>query len=166
MFSTLYRNINLLILLFIFSSTCFGCQTKDTLYYTNPDKKVAEMIFNKQIVMIGEAPHSHPIGFDGVIKILNEWLKQLQEDASKPQNLTLILETDSSYAFDIDKYFDNGIIDSILDPRIPIENYEFYNNLRYFHEKIDSINKANNSAVSFTVRGFEEVGENLMKPIY
>jgi hypothetical protein len=160
MSGTVVRFSILIFFLFLFSSISLGCQNKDSVYYTDPDRRVAEMIFDKRIVMIGEGPHSHPVGFDGTMTILYEWLKQVVDDASKPQNLTLILETDSAYAVGIQKYFDTGIIDSILNPGMPIENYEFFANLRHFHNKIDSINKANSSPIKFTVRGFEEVGVN------
>ena len=159
MSGTTLRNFLLCSLFYVILSTSIGCQ-QNTLYYTDPDPRVAEMIFNKRIVMLGEGPHSHPVGFDGMMKILNEWLKQVMDDASKPQNLTLILETDSAYAVGIEEYFDTGIIDSIFSPGMPLENYEFYANLRHFHNKIDSLNKANGSVIKFTVRGFEEVGVN------
>jgi hypothetical protein len=144
----------------LFSIISLYCQNKPDNTNYNPENLIAKEINERKIVIIGEAPHSHPSGYNEVIKILYEWLEECRRTGNNSQTLNLVLEIDDSLASLSNKYLKTGILSSLIDSNITLASYEtieFFTKLRNFSESLDSLkNKYPKSNLKFNVLGFEE----------
>jgi len=155
----------LLLVLFLTSANKLYSQDIDSLYDLNYSQYIANEIFNKRVVMIGEGIiHHHPISHYNLVNTLNSWVDRLRTDDKLNPNLVLIFETDSLHAELINKYIYSGDIKPLLDyvsPAFPLTDLEFYYELKKTAGIIKDINLSEKRNISFTVKGFEEIGYNI-----
>ncbi len=156
----------LIILASIFSLTHSAfSQIDDSLYYTNPAYYVAKEILNKKIVLLGDNGHHQPGPMKRVYDVIDNWLSICNESSS-PHNLTLVLECDSWAADGLNNFISTGDIRLLIDrvsPDFFLEDLEFFVQLKKFTGKIDTINLSRDNKISFTIKGFEDVGYHYEK---
>lgn len=150
--------------LFISSTLC--CQNDTGKIIIDPESHIAKEINKRKIVMIGEHYHNHPSGYKEIIKILNEWIIQDYNTEKDTNKLNLILEIDEETADEINTFLITGDLSDLLDyflPGVYYENIEFYSNLKKLHDSINKQNsKSNSFKKKFEVKGFEQVGFNVV----
>ncbi len=149
--------ISLLLLIFFILANKTYSQTDDSLYYTNPDYHVAKELFNKRIVMLGDYGHHQPGPFHHLYGVLNDWF-QICSFKNKNINLTLIIENPASTVYLLNKFIDNGNLNIITDSaltELTLEDLEYFNELRNFSLKVDSLNQNHSNKISFCIKSFE-----------
>ncbi len=158
--TTLNKNISSTIKLYLMLFASFfyyGCNNnQNPQIFTDPEKKVAELLMEKHGVMIADYGHHNSAPYYSLLKMLNEWFN-LAITLSGDHSLTLIVEHDSIYTNKISYFLENGNIDSVIDLTYSygtLEDIEFYNNLRKYKQKL---NIFKNKKISFVVKGFEQV---------
>ena len=148
--------------LFLISVVKIYSQEIDSLYDLNPEQYIADEIFNKRIVMLGEGiQHHHPTTNFNLINSLNCWLEKLKIDDTLNPNLTLIFETDSTTANLIKHYIFTGEIKPLLDfvsPNYPLSQLELFYELKKLYNKISEININRKIKINFDIEGFEVIG--------
>lgn len=153
----------ILVLNFSFSSTyLINFQETDSLYYTNPDYHVAKELFNKRIVMLGDYGHHQPGPFHHLYGVLKNWF-QICSFKNGNIKLTLIIENPASTTDLINEFIKNGnlstITDSALADNYTLEDFEYFNELRNFSLKVDSMNQIRSNKISFCIKSFENEGK-------
>ncbi|MFI5144791.1 MAG: hypothetical protein ACHQJ4_04280, partial [Ignavibacteria bacterium] len=162
--NSLYKSINFLISLifaYSFSPISFAANS-DSLYYTNPNNYVSAELFNRKIVMLGDyGPNHHqPASYHRLMCILYRWLELASTSAEK-RNLSLVIENDEPTAFAINRYISDGNMKEFTDTvksEFYLETLEHLIELRKFSGIIDSVNSGRENKISFTIKGFEQVG--------
>src|SRR4030095_5435493 len=145
---------DLSLILFIFFA--FSCSNINSRIDENPEKKVAELLFQKRVVMVADYGHQNSAPRYSLLKMLNEWF-EIAKTSKGNHSITLILERDSNNVNDLNYFLNTGDIDSIYSAAFlygTLEEIDFYNNLRKFKQKLDSIE---NKRITFHLKGFEQV---------
>lgn len=149
--------------LFILSSSTFS-QDEDSLYILNPEEFIAEEMFNKRIVMLGEGiKHNDLFTFYCFLDILNKWIDKAAIEDTSEINLVMIFETTSDAAEVLKQYIFTGDIKPLLNlvaPSFYYETLEFYYELRIVKQRLDSINLDRQYKINIDIQGFEEIGYN------
>jgi hypothetical protein len=146
--------------------------SQNTKSYIIPEgeKHIANKIFNHRITMFGEGIQHHiPTSHFNLIRILDNWLKKVESEESLNPNLTLILEFDSASVSYMDYYVKSGKIRPLLDfvgPNYPLELLEQLYEYNKIYKEIDSVNKTRKQKISFCLKGFEEIGDNIKESYF
>ncbi len=137
------------ILLVISFSSC----TKERSIYEDPDKKIAELIFEKKIVMLADMGHSSMRSYSILLNVLYQW-KEIAKRKSSDSKLLLVLEKDSAKADKFVQFLTNPVYDSIMYNSYysNIDDLEFLTKLRGFRISLDS---TKDKKLEIEVRGFE-----------
>jgi hypothetical protein len=139
--------------------SAFSCSNQIDDLCTNPDSLIASEINKRRIVLIGESPHSDFILYNGVVKILSEWVKICEKDNSQKFTLNVVLEIDSATAGYIDHFIKTGcdsMLYNNLAPFLNMEDLEFYIKLRKIGMDIDRLNENGSNRIAINILGFEE----------
>ncbi len=146
------------IIIFVILLTSVTYAQSDSLYYLDPGKIVAENLFTKKIVMLGDYDHEQIGPFRNVYSTLENWLK-IAASKNEATHLTYIVEKDSIVGNELNRYIRGGDLSSLVDKIAPdfyLEELEYYYNLRNFFLRIDSLNMGRANKITFQVKGFEE----------
>ncbi len=141
-----------IILISITGSSC----TRERSIYEDPDKKIAELIFEKKIVMLADMGHHTIRSYNTLLNVLYKWREAAKLNGEN-NSLLLVMETDSVDA--------KVMSDFITDPNTDSLFYNFYDSwylddiefllkLREFKLSLDSIKEP---FLKFELRGFEQV---------
>ena len=160
----LYRNVSIaicLICVFSFVQNPKSAQP-DSLYYTNPNYQIANELFNRKIVMLGDyGPNHHqPASYRRLMCVLYNWLN-LAKASGEKRSLSLVVENDEPTSFAINRFISDGNMKAFTDTiksEFYLETLEHLIDLRNFSGVIDSVNMLRENKISFTVKGFEQVG--------
>lgn len=136
-------------------------QVDSTKFVKNPDKYIAEQIFNKRIVMLADFHRHHSSNSNHTcVSVLNNWLEAAESKQTKC-NLTLILEDSPEDAALIADYIKTGNVDTLIYMMANngyLEDLEFYSDLKDFSERVIQTSAFKRNLISFRVKGFEEIG--------
>ena len=162
--NSLYRSINFLMSL-IFACTILqksAFAAPDSLYYLNPNSYVAGELFIRKIIMLGDyGPNHHqPASYHRLMCILYKWL-ELAVTSPDKKSLSLVIENDEPTAWAINRFISDGNMKEFTDTiksEFYLETLEHLIELRKFSGVIDSLNSGRENKISFTVKGFEQVG--------
>jgi hypothetical protein len=142
----------LIILVTISSSSC----AKERSIYEDPDKKIAELIFEKKIVMLADMGHHTIRSYYTLLNVLNMWREAAKLDGNN-KSLLLVMETDSVDAKVMSDFIANPNTDSLFYNFYDswyLDDIEFLLRLREFKLSLDSIKEP---LLKFELRGFEQV---------
>ncbi len=150
-----------LIIIFLCLLTYAYSQVDSTKFIKNPDKYLAEQIFSKRIVILADYNRHHSSESNHTcVSVLNNWLLAAESKQTKC-NLTLVLEDSPEDAALITDYIKTGNIDTLIymmDDNGYIEDLEFYSDLKDFSESVRQSESFKRNLISFSVKGFEEIG--------
>ncbi len=88
---------------------------------------ILDKVANNRVVMIADEGHGNYMFMRTITNFLNHWIKKFQEDnhaQNIPQNLYLILESDSNQTNSIYRFFSNNDPSELLNPEF-IYGYQF-----------------------------------------
>jgi hypothetical protein len=156
----------LLLLFMILINPVNYCQPvfalNDSIYYKNPERFIAQKVFDSKIVMLADvAHHSYDI-YNTFLKVLYE-LAEVSTGQITPTKLTIILEMNPDGAEALEYYVSGGTLDNLIERSTPYlfyEDMEYYSNLRKFYDY--SIKKSN---ISIDIAGFEPMNSKLSPDI-
>lgn len=157
---TILFALKVILILIFYVCTTAGQDTKDLVVCSNPDSFIAGEIHSKPIVMLGDYSHHHSTPYENMINVLNSWLGQACNDKSETTNLVLILEVDNEYAGIIKKYIQTKDLDVLLNYLQPVgylQDFEFFEKLTTFSNRVDSMNQNRKNKINFDIAGFEPV---------
>jgi len=129
---------------------------------------ILDKVANNRVVMIADEGHGNYMFMRTITNFLNHWIKKFQEDnhaQNIPQNLYLILESDSNQTNSIYRFFSNNDPSELLNPEF-IYGYqftsgvlEFYYDLRKLYYDVELINKnlSKDNKISLKLFGPEKV---------
>jgi len=106
-------------------------------YVKNPYHFVADELSKRRIVMLGDFQHSCILPYHSLITVLKEWKSKLQSEKLINQNLALVVEKNSKEVALIQKYFETGNLDPVLDYNYSVLSLEDL----YFLDKLKEIRK-------------------------
>jgi hypothetical protein len=156
------RNLCLFVLCFlVIARGLLYSQESNSKYITNPEKYIADEIFNNKITLVGDGIHNSPIYISHITNILNNWYEAVLENEDLNANLTLVLEHDSQSVALMDNYVKTGNIRPLFDfitPGFYLENLEQWYEYRKLYKCIEEANKSRKKKISFCLKGFEVVG--------
>jgi len=155
------RNSVFLIIIILCLLTNLFSQVDSTKFIKNPDKYLAEQIFNKRIIMLADFHRHHSSNSNHTcLSVLNNWLEAAEIKQTKC-NLTLILEDSPEDAALIADYIKTGNIDTLIYMMANsgyLEDLEFYSDLKDFSERVSNSEAFKRNLIRFSVKGFEEIG--------
>lgn len=158
----------ILFILYIFLSSFSCVKNSENNPIDNPELQIAKEINTRQIVMLGEASHSHPSGYKEVIKILYEWLGECKTHQIKSATLNFVWEIDEYLAGQLNQYLVTGDFEPILDSSVTslsFETSEFISNLKTFNDSLRSFNEKNSGFnINFKILGFEQESNISLSP--
>ncbi len=148
-----YLSLFFIIILIII--TCSSC-AKERSIYEDPDKKIAELIFEKKIVMLADMGHHTIRSYNTLLNVLYKW-----RDAAKlkgeNKSILLVMESDSIDVKKISDFLANPITDSLFYNFYDswfLDDIEFLFKLREYKLSLDS---TKSPLLKFEMRGFEQV---------
>ena len=160
-------------LLFVLISISFSNvypQDDDSLYILNPEEFIAEEMFNKRIVMLGEGiGHHNPFTFFCFLNVLDKWIDKAAVEDTGEVNLVIIFEETDSLSKVVKHYVFTGEIKPLLDlvaPTFYFEDLEFFFELKKIKQRLDSINLQRQHKINIDIKGFEEIGYELNEEYY
>lgn len=133
----------------------FSC-SEEAGIYENPDKKIAELIFEKKIVMLADMGHHTINSYNKLLNVLYNW-RDAAKSKGDNKSLLLVMETDSINVKIMSEFLSNPITDSLFFTFYDswyMDDIEFLLRLREFKLSLDSIK---NPILKFEMRGFEQV---------
>jgi hypothetical protein len=148
------------ILLHLLLLILMSCQQNKRLYIKNPEEHIINELKNKRIIMLADYGHGMPCPKESLVSLLNKWLEKITNQQTQDHNIVLILEYDDQIVNLIKQFIETGNWEPVLNFCLPIgslENLEFYNDLREFYLKVDSLNALPkyNSIITFDILGGE-----------
>lgn len=137
--------------LIIFSQS--APNSKDSTYYKNPERFIAQRVLDGKVVMLADAGHHYSDVYNSLLKVIYALAEEVSPDQTTPTKLTIILEMSSEEAEALENYVTGGTFDKLIERSTPYlfyEDMEYYSNLRKFYEY--SIIMSN---LIFEIVGFE-----------
>jgi hypothetical protein len=150
----------LIIICLLLQTSGLYSQNDTSIYISNGDKYVAEQLFSKRIVMLGDFGHHTSISLHSLLQVLEAWYSFV-EPGTRKCNLTLVLECNVNDAKNIETYINSGKTEDLLNAvsmLLNIEDLEYLSDLREFVHKVQSSEAYSIGMISFKIKGFESVG--------
>lgn len=141
-----------IILISISNSSC----TRERSIYEDPDRKIAELIFEKKIVMLADMGHHTMRSYSILLNVLFQW-REAAKLIGDNKSILLVMEKDSNDAKVINDFIANPNTDSLFYNFYDswnLDDIEFLITLREFKLSLDSIKEP---LLKIDLRGFEQV---------
>jgi hypothetical protein len=127
----------------IFILCLISCHDSSPQYSLNPENRVIQELQNHRIIMLGDYGHEKAAPFQGLIKILNQWVDEHAQRSTACNHLLLFLEADDNIINLVHNYLISGNDSALLRfmlPNCSLERLEFYYDLKRLLRRVDSIN--------------------------
>ena len=132
-------NTKLLVIGFFLAGVLLGCGSSGPVPQKTPETKVAALLGEHRVVMLGDCRHTSPQPYQSLLGVLEAWSDDLRTGENAPPHLTLVLEKTPEYARLISDFTETGNWGPLLDyllPEFSLETLEFYAGLRRIRQEL------------------------------